>query len=88
LVFSTSASGTGSASMKNLARDDLLEQVREGGGLVQRGWPAVPAAGRRRILDEASAAWSEHDRAELARLTRCFAGDIFTLVESLDPRPP
>jgi hypothetical protein len=38
LVFSTSASGTGSASMKNLARDDLLEQVREGGGgLVQRG---------------------------------------------------
>jgi hypothetical protein len=45
-------------------------------------------AGRRRILDEASAGWSEHDRAELARLTRRFADDIFALVESLDPGPP
>jgi DNA-binding MarR family transcriptional regulator len=58
--------------------------------LTERGNRVVEAinAGRRRILDEAFAGWSEHDRAELARLTRRFADDIFTLVESLDPEPP
>jgi hypothetical protein len=45
-------------------------------------------AGRRRILDETFAGWSERDRAELARLTRRFADDIFTLVDSLALGPP
>ncbi|HEY7431354.1 MAG TPA: MarR family winged helix-turn-helix transcriptional regulator [Streptosporangiaceae bacterium] len=40
-------------------------------------------AGRRRILDEALAGWSEHDRAALARLTRRFSDAIFALVEAL-----
>jgi DNA-binding MarR family transcriptional regulator len=58
--------------------------------VTERGHCMVEAinAGRRRILDEAFAGWSEHDRAELARLTRRFADGIFTLVESLDPEPP
>jgi DNA-binding MarR family transcriptional regulator len=49
-------------------------------------------AGRRRILDEALAGWSEHDRAALARLTRRFSDAIYTLVEALgteqDAPPP
>lgn len=58
--------------------------------LTERGHRLVEAinAGRRRILDEALSGWNEHDRAELARLTRRFADDIFTLVDSLDPEPP
>jgi DNA-binding MarR family transcriptional regulator len=57
--------------------------------VTEQGHRMVEAinAGRRRILDEAFAGWSEHDRAELARLTRRFADDIFTLVESLGPSP-
>jgi len=38
-------------------------------------------AGRRRVLDEAFAGWSERDKADLARLTGRFADRIFTLVE-------
>lgn len=49
-------------------------------------------AGRRRILDEALAGWSEHDRAALALLTRRFSDAIYTLVEALgaeqDAAPP
>jgi DNA-binding MarR family transcriptional regulator len=39
--------------------------------------------GRRRLLDEAFAGWSERDQAELARLKRRFADRIFALVEAL-----
>jgi DNA-binding MarR family transcriptional regulator len=38
--------------------------------------------GRRRILDEVFADWSERDRAELARLTQRFADAMFALVET------
>ncbi|MFC4907504.1 MarR family winged helix-turn-helix transcriptional regulator [Actinomadura gamaensis] len=41
--------------------------------------------GRRRILQEAFEGWSEHDRAELARLTRRFTDAIVTLMETADP---
>jgi len=43
--------------------------------------------GRRRLLDEALAGWSDRDRAELARLTRRFSDSMLTLIESLDPAP-
>ncbi len=41
--------------------------------------------GRRRILAEVFAGWSEHDQAELARLTLRFADGILALVDSLPP---
>jgi DNA-binding MarR family transcriptional regulator len=41
--------------------------------------------GRRRVLAEVFADWSERDRAELARLTLRFADGIFALVDSLPP---
>jgi DNA-binding MarR family transcriptional regulator len=43
--------------------------------------------GRRRILDEALADWNERDRIELARLTRRFADNIFTLIDAQDLPP-
>lgn len=44
--------------------------------------------GRRRLLDEAFAAWSARDRAEFARLSRRFADRMSTLVQSLDDEEP
>ncbi|MFY9932268.1 MAG: MarR family winged helix-turn-helix transcriptional regulator [Streptosporangiaceae bacterium] len=44
--------------------------------------------GRRRILAEVFAGWSEYDQAELARLTLRFAEGIFALVDSLPPADP
>jgi DNA-binding MarR family transcriptional regulator len=41
--------------------------------------------GRRRLLEEALAGWSERDQAELARLTRRFSDAMFALVETFDP---
>jgi DNA-binding MarR family transcriptional regulator len=43
--------------------------------------------GRRRLLEEAFAGWSEHDRVTLARLTCRFSGDVFALVEAHDAPP-
>jgi hypothetical protein len=40
------------------------------------------------ILDRAGVTLDPDLAAELARLTRRFADDIFTLVDSLDPGPP
>jgi len=40
--------------------------------------------GRRRLLEEAFAGWTERDRAELARLTRRFSDAMFALVEAHD----
>jgi DNA-binding MarR family transcriptional regulator len=41
--------------------------------------------GRRRLLDEVFADWSEHDRAELARLARRFTDDVSRLVDAQLP---
>jgi DNA-binding MarR family transcriptional regulator len=41
--------------------------------------------GRRRLLAEAFAGWSERDRAELARLTRRFSDSVFAIVEGERP---
>jgi DNA-binding MarR family transcriptional regulator len=38
--------------------------------------------GRRRLLEEAFAGWSERDRSALARLTRRFADSMFALIEA------
>jgi DNA-binding MarR family transcriptional regulator len=43
--------------------------------------------GRRRILDQAFAGWSDSDRATLARLTRRFSDRIFALTQALGPEP-
>jgi hypothetical protein len=43
--------------------------------------------GRRRLLDEALAGWSEQDRAALTRLTRRFADRMFALMQALDLPP-
>jgi hypothetical protein len=43
--------------------------------------------GRRRLLEEAFAGWSDHDRAALARLTRRLANGIFALIDALDASP-
>ncbi|HEY3647636.1 MAG TPA: MarR family winged helix-turn-helix transcriptional regulator [Streptosporangiaceae bacterium] len=76
----------GLASRGEAAHDRRVKTA----SVTEQGHRMVEAinAGRRRILDEAFAGWSEHDRAELARLTRRFADDIFTLVNSLAPGPP
>jgi len=42
-------------------------------------------SGRRRVLDEALADWSEADRAALTRLTRRFSDAMFALVEAMEP---
>jgi DNA-binding MarR family transcriptional regulator len=42
--------------------------------------------GRRRILREAFAGWSDHDRTELARLTGRFADAIQTLIDEEDAK--
>lgn len=43
--------------------------------------------GRRWLLDEVFRDWSERDRVQLARLTRRFANDMFTLVDAHDMPP-
>src|SRR5580704_4686094 len=40
--------------------------------------------GRQRLLEEAFAGWSEHDQAELARLTRRLSDAMFALMEVHD----
>ncbi|MDN3355336.1 MarR family transcriptional regulator [Actinomadura sp. DC4] len=41
--------------------------------------------GRRSLLDEAFAGWTEHDRVTFARLTRRFSDDVLALVEAHHP---
>ncbi|HEY7145341.1 MAG TPA: MarR family winged helix-turn-helix transcriptional regulator [Streptosporangiaceae bacterium] len=57
--------------------------------VTPQGHRAVAAInqGRRRLLEEALAGWSEQDRATLARLTRRFSDSMFALVEALDDAP-
>ena len=43
--------------------------------------------GRRRLLEEAFAGWTERDRAELARLTRRLSDAMFGLIEQHDRGP-
>jgi DNA-binding MarR family transcriptional regulator len=43
--------------------------------------------GRIRVLREAFDGWSDHDRADLARLTARFADAIFRLSEEVQPAP-
>ena len=43
--------------------------------------------GRRRLLEQAFAGWSDSDRATLARLTRRFSDRVFALTQALDPVP-
>ena len=44
--------------------------------------------GRRRLLEEAFAGWSERDQADLARLTRRFSDEMFALIEAHDHGSP
>jgi DNA-binding MarR family transcriptional regulator len=41
--------------------------------------------GRRRVLDEVFASWSERDRASLARLTRRLSDGMLALIDAHDP---
>jgi DNA-binding MarR family transcriptional regulator len=43
--------------------------------------------GRRRLLEQAFAGWSDSDRATLTRLTRRFSDRVFALTQALDPAP-
>ena len=43
--------------------------------------------GRRRILEDVFRDWTEHDRAELARLTGRFADNVVALIEKNDANP-
>ena len=52
-----------------------------------RGVVEAVNRGRRRVLDEAFAGWTDRDRAELARLTARFADAIFKLTEEVGPAP-
>jgi DNA-binding MarR family transcriptional regulator len=45
-------------------------------------------AGRRRVLQEAMAGWTDRDRATLARLTRRLADRMSALMEDLEPGGP
>jgi DNA-binding MarR family transcriptional regulator len=45
-------------------------------------------AGRRRLLEEAMAGWSERDRAALARLTRRLSDSMFALMDAHEPAGP
>jgi DNA-binding MarR family transcriptional regulator len=57
--------------------------------LTQQGHHVIEAInrGRRHVLDEAFAGWSDYDRAELARLTSRFADAVFKLTEEIEPAP-
>ena len=79
-----------SRSLAQLERLGLVERGEAGhdrriktAALTPAGHDVVAAInrGRRRLLEEAFAGWSEHDRAQLARLTRRFSDSMFALVE-------
>jgi len=82
---------------RSLARLERLSLIRRGESATDRRVKTAAATpqghrlveaineGRRRILAEVFAGWSERDQAELARLTLRFADGIFALVDSLPP---
>jgi DNA-binding MarR family transcriptional regulator len=82
-----------SRSLARLERLGLVQRAAAGhdrriktASLTPEGHRVVQAInqGRRRLLEEALADWSERDRAELARLTRRFSDAMFALVEAHD----
>jgi DNA-binding MarR family transcriptional regulator len=64
-------------------RIKTAEVTPEGRGVVE-----AINQGRRRVLDEVFADWSERDRVELARLTGRFADAMFTLVDAEEADEP
>lgn len=68
--------------------DSAADRRVKTASLTPAGHEVVAAInrGRRRILDEAFAGWSERDRTELARLTRRFNDSIATMIDT-DPIP-
>lgn len=81
---------------RSLARLEELGMVERGTAVHDRriktasvtaeGHRVVEAinVGRRRVLDEAFAGWSDRDRTELARLTGRFADAMFGLIDAKD----
>jgi DNA-binding MarR family transcriptional regulator len=81
---------------RSLARLEQLGLVQRGAAdrdrriktaaLTPEGDRVVQAInqGRRRLLEEAFAGWSEHDQAEFARLTRRLSDAMFALIEVHD----
>jgi DNA-binding MarR family transcriptional regulator len=68
-----------------VARADAAHDRRvKTASLTHEGRRVVEAInqGRRRLLEEAFAGWSERDRSALARLTRRFADSVFALIEA------
>jgi DNA-binding MarR family transcriptional regulator len=49
---------------------------------------AAISQGRRRLLEEAFAGWSEQDRVTLARLTQRFSDSMFALIDAMDDAGP
>jgi len=85
-----------SRSLARLERTGLIRRAAAAGdrriktaAVTPEGHRVVEAInqGRRRLLDEALAGWSERDRTELARLTRRFSDSMLRLMESVDPAP-
>jgi len=82
---------------RSLARLEQLGLVRRGEAARDRrvktaavttaGHDVVTAInqGRRRLLEEAFAGWSEPDRVALARLTQRFNDSVFALIDAMDP---
>jgi DNA-binding MarR family transcriptional regulator len=80
---------------RSLARLEQLGLVRRGAAARDRriktaevtaaGHRMVAAInqGRRRLLEEAFAGWSEQDRIALARLTQRFSDSVFALIDGL-----
>jgi DNA-binding MarR family transcriptional regulator len=80
---------------RTLARLEHLGLVQRGespddrriksASLAPRGRQVVESIdrGRRRVLEEAFADWSQRDRASLARLTRRFSNNVQALIDAL-----
>jgi DNA-binding MarR family transcriptional regulator len=82
-----------SRSLARLEQLGLVQRAAAGhdrriktAALTPEGHRVVQAIsqGRRRLLEEAFAGWSERDQAELARLTRRFSDAMFALIEAHD----
>jgi DNA-binding MarR family transcriptional regulator len=71
-----------------LRGEDTTDRRIKTAELSEAGRRIVTAinTGRRRILDEAFANWTAHDRTELARLTRRFSDAITAMIDGLPVR--
>lgn len=85
-----------SRSLARLEQLGLVQRAEAGhdrriktASLTPEGQRVVQAInqGRRRLLEEAFAGWTERDRAELARLTRRLSDAMFGLIEQHDRGP-